>query len=160
VRFVRVEGARVAVVPGEGDAEPGCEGGSLGAAWMNGSVSGLYRCGLDLRAVVTYGLRGCCRRRRLRGSMLLLLLKGPGSGCEGLRLRIGCARRRRSRRGVGGWPCLLLVVSVSRRRLLRAVFWLMEFAFKRLLDIKFGVAYFAGVWACKAPVVNEGEEAD
>jgi hypothetical protein len=55
---------------------------------------------------------------------------------------------------------LLLVVSVSRRRLLRAVFWLMEFAFKRLLDIKFGVAYFAGVWACKAPVVNEGEEAD
>lgn len=55
--------------------------------------------------------------------MLLLLLKGPESGCEELRLRIGCARRRRSRRGVGGWPCLLLlVVSVSRRRLLRAVF--------------------------------------
>jgi len=35
-------------------------------------------------------------------------------------LRIGCVRRRRSRRGVGGWPCLLLLgVSLSRSRLLR-----------------------------------------
>jgi hypothetical protein len=123
VRFVRVEGARVAVVPGEGDAEPGCEGGGLGAACMDERVSGLFGVVLGLGgAVVTYGLHGCCRRRRLRGSMLLLLLKGPGSGCGGLRLRIGCARRRRSRRGVGGWTCLLLLVVsvsvlVSRRRL-------------------------------------------
>ena len=35
VRFVREEGLRVAVVPGEGDAEPGCEGGGLGAACLD-----------------------------------------------------------------------------------------------------------------------------
>jgi hypothetical protein len=56
----------------------------------------------------TYGLRCCCRRRRGRG-LLLLLLKGPGRGCEELRLRIGCARRRMIRRGVGGWPWLMLL---------------------------------------------------
>jgi hypothetical protein len=76
-----------------------------------------------------------------------------------LQLRIGCARRRRSRRGVGGWPCLLLVVSVSvsrRRRILclEELFWLMEFAFKRLLNVELDVAYFASVWACKDPVVK------
>jgi hypothetical protein len=90
--------------------------------------------------------------------MLLLLLKDPGLSCEGLRLRIGCARMRRSRRGVGGWPCLLLVVSVSRRRRrilrLEELSWLMEFAFKRLLNVELDVAYFAGVWGCKGPVVN------
>lgn len=36
VRFVREEGLRVAVIPGEGDAEPGCEGRGLGAACEGG----------------------------------------------------------------------------------------------------------------------------
>jgi len=36
VGFVGEEGLRVAVVPGEGDAEPGCEGGGLGAACLVG----------------------------------------------------------------------------------------------------------------------------
>ena len=35
VRFVWEEGLGVAVVPGEGDAEPGCEGGGLGAACVD-----------------------------------------------------------------------------------------------------------------------------
>ena len=83
--------------------------------------------------------------------MLLLLLKDPGLSCEGSQLRIGCARRRRSRRGVGEWPCLLLVVSVLRRRRrrrflrLEELSWLMEFAFERLLNVELDVAYFAGV---------------
>jgi hypothetical protein len=46
--------------------------------------------------IYTYGLRGCCRRRRVR-------VFGPG--VEGLRFRIGCARRRMSRRGWCGRVC-------------------------------------------------------
>ena len=51
------------------------------------------------RALGTYGSRDCCRRRRVRAS------RGAGIGCgiarviAGLRFRIGCARRRMSRRG-------------------------------------------------------------
>ena len=30
----------------------------------------------------------------------------------------------------------------------------MVFAFKRLLNVELDVAYFAGIWGCKGPVVN------
>lgn len=58
----------------------------------------------------TYGLRGCCRRRRVRAVFVF------GFGCgglEGLRFRIGCVRRRMSRRGGCGWGVglsLLMIV--------------------------------------------------
>jgi hypothetical protein len=68
----------------------------------------------------TYGLRGCCRRRRAR---VVGFAHGfaRGFGLEGLRFRIGCARRRMSRRGwcervvglpwwtVGYWECLVIL---------------------------------------------------
>jgi hypothetical protein len=47
----------------------------------------------------TYGSRDCCRRRRVRASRGVGF--GTARGFEGLRFRIGCARRRMSRRGCG-----------------------------------------------------------
>ena len=46
--------------------------------------------------MITYGLRGCCRRKRARARGVDF---GIARGIVGLRFRIGCARRRMSRRG-------------------------------------------------------------
>lgn len=120
VRFVGEESLCAAVVPGQGDAEPGCEGRGLGAAWKWGGVLAfLSVCFEGVEGVFvlfgwggqTYGLRGCCRRRRVL--VVLVFVFGFGCGFGGLRFRIGCVRRRMSRRGGCGWvvglPLLTMV---------------------------------------------------
>jgi hypothetical protein len=67
-----------------------------GAAWErpvadNVSSFGFFLSfGCEVAEWWTYGLRGCCRRRRVRVFVLCF---------EGLRFRTGSARRRMSRRG-------------------------------------------------------------